>query len=134
MKAPWILERAKPVNWVKRRAECDARAIFDALREQIGRDIAEAHKTDICARLEIKDDRPGCFLVTVVGGNSLFGSLVRFERATASITVESKDDSDDLAITWRWDDEAVACRLMMDGQETDLWRISQKALSRLIFA
>ena len=134
MKAPWILERSEPVNWVRRRSECSCRAIFAALRAQVEIDVGEANSTDRCRHLEIKDDGPACFLVNPVGSNNPFRSVVCFEKGSASIAIESRDDSDNFAVTWRWDDEAVACRLMVDGQETDLWRISQKALSRLIFA
>ena len=116
------------MNWVKARAGCTTRSIFQQLRDRVKADVDEALSELVGDRLEFVDDAPDYFFVRSEGRPA-----VTFQRRAECISVHCLSSDIEFYLKHRWDDDIDACILTVDDAPLELWQVSKKALSRLIF-
>lgn len=125
------------VDWVTQRLRCSKKGVFNALRERVKLDVQranEAHNGE-GNLLDLNDQGETFFAVyrelhygqSAVATFSLFGDG-RIEANTQVINKALPP----FEVHHEWDDTTVTCRLTVDGQDLQLWQISQRALEPLM--
>ena len=129
-------------NWVLARANCTLDGIFDELTRVLESDIREFNDLSPKKRDDRMFDsspiRDAAFEVYRVSHSTIGerrragqdGILV--QKASASIKV-TRDRGDFLTITPRWNEETLACDLLVGGKLFSVWQISQKILGEFFF-
>ena len=118
------------MNWVKARAECTARSLFQALRERVEADVGEFNNHDIGRQCVFVDESPRYFLVSL---RSPGQGVVKFRANGHCISVECADETRDFYVKIEWADDTDTCRLVVDGLPLELWQVTKRALSPLMF-
>lgn len=134
-----MMNYSQPPNWVKGRADCNLDLTFEALIQIVTRDVAEANQLHAEGRskrrfrIESNDagTRPLVKVEQVDGESDGTRPQVLFEMSETAIRVNGAGVA--FFVQPQWD--GTACRLHVDGADrpSELWRISQRALSRLFF-
>ncbi|MDE0372297.1 MAG: hypothetical protein OXI73_07120 [Rhodospirillales bacterium] len=119
------------MNWVKARGSCTIRSTFKALRERVKADVDEFNRLEEADRgcIFAADERGRDFFSVRSTGNG----AVRFQANHTCIAVAGTAQDNGFSVTLRWDDESDTCHLLVDGQPLELWQISKRALTPLLF-
>ena len=129
-------------NWVLARANCTLEGIFDELTSVMESDIREFNNLSpkrsddrIFDSSPIQDTE---FEVSRVPLNAVRGRMragqdgILVQKAGASIKV-TRDRGSLLTITPRWNEETLACDLLVGGKPLSVSQISQKVLGDYLF-
>lgn len=84
-------------------------------------------------RIEVVYDEPDYFFVASGSGVQLNRATVKFTKTGQCIALHCVRDDVEFYVKHRWDDDTDTCVLLVNGEPMDLWQISKKALSRLLF-
>ena len=134
-------ENDKPVDWVKARAECSLKAIFDnILFRQIEEDVAKANKllpmmgrhfVFEAARSHL-GDYPVIEITRRYEESKTFLEIVRVVFDSKRIVIHPCQ-GDTFEVATKWNDEDITCDICIGDKPYKIWQISRKALSGLFF-
>lgn len=130
----WLAEE-KPVNWVRRRAECTCETVLRALKYQFDLDIKEMHDNKhLCRGLEFKTEQQSRYLAVTASNNRLSHAreIVLHVEDTGRIEVQIPN-KDLFYIMFKWNDEEAVCEFFIDDKPLQRWQISQRVLTPLLF-
>jgi hypothetical protein len=122
-------------DWVTALDSCALPVVFEKLKSQAEQDVnlRNAQLTKIRASYWFKFSPDGDNFVISTLGNSISGSrAVKFKLAAGSITVYGPDDKLMLEAVLTLCDDGN-CRLLVDGEEKELWQFRKRALEALLF-
>ena len=136
-----IVEGQRP-NWVKERAECEIRSVFERIEQEVQFDVAalEEHKDRIgyghCSFT--MEAQTTIFTVTCESGGVGMGFSVQFNmhQSGSSLTVlvmKPGVQVEEHRIEWTWNEELDKCVLLYDRDPVDAWEISRRIFEPLLF-
>ena len=121
----------KELDWVRVRSGCSLALVFDALREQVQKDVEI--RNELMGR-----HQPRC---SVQSWNQDFAVLYGDGGGTRSVvfflgknSIQIKGGSMTLLFEATLTlNDAGECKLMVDGKELELWQVRKRALENLFF-
>ena len=136
-----MMDHKPPPHWVTERGNCTVDLMFEALTDVVERDIADANELHADSRhaskfgIEKELSGPNAYVRVKRYPEGEPGNLsgtVTFEKRRCVIKVHLPGDRS-FKVTPMWNDKTSACTPCIDEVPTEVWRISQKALSAFIF-
>lgn len=131
------LEEEKPVNWARRKGQCDAVAVLR---------VFKVHFKEVIQEVEVLDDprwTKGMFTVKHQTSSLAIERLSSHQKGSYEIllytsgsdvvVVEDRNIPDKFEIKLVWDDQKAVCGFEIDSGPHKLWQISQKVLSNMFF-
>ena len=120
-------------RWVLARANCTLEGIFDELTSVMESDIREFNNLSPKRRdNRIFDSSPIQNTTFEVYRTGVGQDVILVQKAGASIKV-TRDRGSLLTITPRWNEETLACDLLVGGKPLSVSQISQKVLGDYLF-
>ena len=120
-------------GWVLARATCTLEWIFDDITRRMESDIREFNNLSPKRRDDrIFDSSPIQNTTFEVYRKGVGQDVILVQKAGASIKV-TRDRGSLLTITPRWNEETLACDLLVGGKPLSVSQISQKVLGDYLF-
>jgi hypothetical protein len=121
-------------DWVTALSSCALSAVFEKLKIQVERDVdlRKAQLKESGATYSFKFSPDGDSFVVTTLGNNISGRAIKFRLTVTSIAVHGADDNLMLEATLTLSDDGN-CRLLIDGEEKELWQFRKRALEKLFF-
>ena len=126
-------EGGEPVNWVGNRLDCGEGSISLSLMERVKQDVDRVNVLrGPDTRIVVKGNMRRYFVEFETNPqNHPVCFVTDGERGV--ITFARSGETEQRVVTWKWNPETAKCRLYLDGEPSELWRISQAALYNLFF-
>ena len=122
-------EIPKNLDWVSVRAKCSMASVFDALKDEVQKDVISQNSLPDHSKFEVKFNN-GSF--TVISGDgavikamvfTLTGETIQVKNAARKVLFEAGLTLND----------AGECKLKVGDQELELWQFRRRALEELFF-
>lgn len=127
----------EPVDWVARRSGCSLKILFESLYGQVKLDVDRINALEASVRRHSSlsvgplNERPVFFVVEKAG--HLGPSFVQFEDRSGTIEVAGSGVAlRSFSVSIEWYELETRCRVLMDDEEAELWRVSKRALEPLV--
>ena len=123
-------------DWVTARADCSAHEIFERLKMQVRQDVSKREEIakknpGIQSYFGFRFAEEGPSFVVIMEGQKIRNS-VRFEQTADSILAWSEDRKLRLEANLTLSHDGQ-CRVLVAGEEYDLWQFRKMALEDLFF-
>jgi hypothetical protein len=122
-------------DWVTALDSCALSVVFEKLKIQVEQDvdIRNAQLTKSGASYWFKFSPNGdSFIISTLGNSIPSSRAVKFKLTAGSITVYGPDDKLMLEAVLTLCDDGN-CRLLINGEEKELWQFRKSALENLLF-
>jgi hypothetical protein len=116
------------VDWVRARSKCSVAGVFDALKNEVAKDVDTQNSLQGHSHFAVKHHE-GSF--TVIEGDGGSGRAVVFALSGNSIQIKTSERSVVLKATITLNEEG-RCVLKV-GQELESWQFRRRALEGLFF-
>lgn len=129
-------------NWVKERAECEVRVVFDKLCEEVKTDVEEMQNyisKFLPPHSSIKIEKQSTFLDVLCESdyaNTTFHVQFQLNKADKLIQVAIEDGGPQKqahTIKPVWNSKKECCELLLDNDPLEPWAISKEVLGPLFF-
>ena len=129
-------------NWVKERAECEIRVVFNKLCEEVTADVEEMQQyipKFLPPHSSIKIETQGTIAVVLCESdyaNTAFRVQFHLNKTTKLIQVAIEDGGprkQEHTIKPVWNYKKECCELLLDNDPLEPWAISKKVLGPLFF-
>lgn len=134
-----VIDNPEKFDWVSARSECSAAEVFERLRAQVKRDVEKREEISqrqqnprVGSQFAFKFLEEGPTFIAMVEGAQLH-KTVRFECTANSITARGDDEKPSLTAALTLSNDGQ-CRLVVNGQEYELWQFRKMALESLFFS
>lgn len=136
---PQVIRDGDDVDWVARRQLCSGggRGAFDAIAARIRTDVERANNALDQTPLELQTsgDRDLQVVKAQAPDRIEVASFMLYPDGMTRVEVSMRRRRwpDIFEVAHEWDEATASCRFTIDGDDVQLWQISERALLPLVF-